>query len=106
MRWSWTVARIKGIDVDIHATFLILLAWIAIADYQQTRTAGGAMVGVLLTLAIFLSVVLHEFGHAMMAKRFGVKTKSITLLPIGGVARLERMPSRPKPESFTPPYGM
>jgi len=98
MRWSWTVARIKGIDVDIHATFLILLAWIGIAAYQQAHTAGAAIIGVLLTLAIFLSVVLHEFGHAIMAQRFGVKTKSITLLPIGGVARLERMPSRPREE--------
>ena len=98
MRWSWTVARIKGIDVDIHATFLLLLAWIALADYQQAHTASAAVVGVLLTLAIFLSVVLHEFGHALMAARFGVKTKSITLLPIGGVARLERMPSRPREE--------
>jgi Zn-dependent protease/CBS domain-containing protein len=98
MRWSWTVARIKGIDVDIHATFLLLLAWIALADYQQAHTASAAVVGVVLTLAIFLSVVLHEFGHALMAARFGVKTKSITLLPIGGVARLERMPSRPREE--------
>jgi len=98
MRWSWTVARIKGIDVDIHATFLLLLAWIALADYQQAHTVSAAVVGVLLTLAIFLSVVLHEFGHALMAARFGVKTKSITLLPIGGVARLERMPSRPREE--------
>ena len=77
MRWSWTVARIKGIDVDIHATFLILLAWIGIAAYQQAHTAGAAIIGVLLTLAIFLSVVLHEFGHAIMAQRFGVSTETI-----------------------------
>ena len=98
MRWSWTVARIAGINVDIHATFLILLAWIAIADYGAERTAAAAIEGVLLTLAIFASVVLHEFGHALVAARFGVKTRSITLLPIGGVARLERMPDRPRQE--------
>jgi Zn-dependent protease/CBS domain-containing protein len=98
MRWSWTIARVKGIDVDIHATFLLLLAWIALADYQQAHTASAAMIGILFTLAIFASVVLHEFGHALTAARFGVKTKSITLLPIGGVARLERMPSRPREE--------
>jgi Zn-dependent protease len=98
MRWSWTVARVAGINVDIHATFLILLAWIALADYEQTRTASGALIGVLLTLAIFASVVLHEFGHALTAARFGVKTRSITLLPIGGVAQLERMPERPRQE--------
>ncbi len=98
MRWSWTVARIKGIDVDIHATFLLLLAWIALADYQMAHTTGAAIAGIVFTLAIFASVVLHEFGHALTAARFGVKTKSITLLPIGGVARLERMPSRPREE--------
>ena len=98
MRWSWTIARIKGIDVDIHATFLLLLAWIALADYQMGHTTGAAMIGILFTIAIFASVVLHEFGHALTAARFGVKTKSITLLPIGGVARLERMPSRPREE--------
>ncbi len=90
--------RIAGINVDIHATFLILLAWIALADYGAGRTAAAAIEGVLLTLAIFASVVLHEFGHALMAARFGVKTRSITLLPIGGVARLERMPDRPGQE--------
>jgi Zn-dependent protease/CBS domain-containing protein len=98
MRWSWTVVRIAGINVDVHATFLILLAWIALADYEQARTASAALAGVLLTLAIFASVVLHELGHALTAARFGVRTRSITLLPIGGVARLERMPERPRQE--------
>ncbi len=98
MRWSWTVARIAGINVDVHATFLILLAWIALAGYGQGRTAAAALGGVLLTLAIFASVLLHEFGHALTAARFGVKTRSITLLPIGGVAQLERVPERPRQE--------
>jgi Zn-dependent protease/predicted transcriptional regulator len=98
MRWSWTVARVAGINIDIHATFLILLAWIALVDYGQGHSASAAIAGVLLTLAIFASVVLHEFGHALTAARVGVKTKSITLLPIGGVAHLERMPERPRDE--------
>jgi Zn-dependent protease/CBS domain-containing protein len=98
MRWSWTVARIAGINVDVHATFLILLVWIALSGYASTHTAAGAIAGVLLTLAIFASVVLHEFGHALTAARFGVKTRSITLLPIGGVAHLERIPQRPRQE--------
>lgn len=98
MRWSWTVARIAGINVDVHATFLILLAWIALAGYGRTHTVAAAVAGVLLTLAIFASVVLHEFGHALTAARFGVKTRSITLLPIGGVAHLERVPDRPRQE--------
>lgn len=98
MRWSWTVARIAGINVDVHATFLILLAWIALANYAQTHTAGAALAGVVLTLTIFASVVLHELGHALTAARFGVKTRSITLLPIGGVAQLEHIPERPRQE--------
>jgi len=98
MRWSWTVVRIAGINVDVHATFLILLAWIALASYARTHTAVAALGGVLLTLTIFASVVLHEFGHALTAARFGVKTRSITLLPIGGVAQLERIPDKPRQE--------
>lgn len=98
MRWSWTVARVRDIDVDLHATFLILLVWVALAGYATTRSAAGALTGVLLTLAIFGSVVLHEFGHALAAARFGVRTRSITLLPIGGVARLEQIPKRPRHE--------
>ncbi len=98
MRWSWTIARIRGINVDIHATFLILLAWIALVSYGQARTPGAAFAAVLLTLVIFASVVLHEFGHATVAAHFGIKTRSITLLPIGGVAHIERMPERPRQE--------
>lgn len=98
MRWSWTVARVRGISVDVHATFLILLAWIALASYARTHTPTAAFAGVLLTLTIFASVVLHEFGHALTAARFGVKTRSITLLPIGGVAQLERIPDQPRQE--------
>lgn len=98
MRWSWTVTRIAGINVDVHATFWILLAWIALANYQRAHTVAAAFAGVALTLAIFGSVLLHEFGHALVAARFGVKTRSITLLPIGGVAHLDRMPDRPRQE--------
>ena len=98
MRWSWTIARIRGINIDIHATFLLLLAWIALVSYGQAHTPGAAIAAVLLTLVIFASVVLHEFGHATVAARFGIKTRSITLLPIGGIAHIERMPERPRQE--------
>ena len=98
MRWSWTIARIRGINVDIHATFLILLAWIALVSYGQARTPGAAFAAVLLTLVIFASVVLHEFGHAFVAAHYGIKTRSITLLPIGGIAHVERIPERPEQE--------
>lgn len=89
MKWSWKIGRIAGIDLRVHATFFILLAWLALVDYRNTGSVAGAAEGIIFTLALFASVVLHEFGHALTARRFGVPTRDITLLPIGGVARLE-----------------
>lgn len=97
MRWSIDVGRIGGITIRLHTTFILLLLWIGIGHY----TAGGwvaAIEGVAFILAIFGSVLLHEFGHALAARRYGIHTPDITLLPIGGVARLERLPERPKEE--------
>src|SRR5437016_11370417 len=98
MKWSWKIGRIGGIDLRIHATFFILLAWLALAYYRDTGTVAGAARGVSFTLALFASVVLHELGHALVARRFGVPTRDITLLPIGGVARLEYIPDKPRQE--------
>src|SRR4051812_17071067 len=97
MRGSFTLGRIAGIDVKIHATFFLLLAWIGFVHYRS----GGmpaAIDGVLFVLLIFLLVVLHEFGHALAARHYGITTRDITLLPIGGLARLERMPDEPREE--------
>ena len=98
MRWSWKLGRVAGIDIRVHATFLILLAWAALASYQASGTAAGAARGVLFILALFASVTLHELGHALEAKRCGVPTRDITLLPIGGVARLAYIPKEPRQE--------
>lgn len=98
MRWSLKVARVAGIDVRIHATFLLLLAWVAIVEYRLWGTGRAALVAVLFILAVFATVVMHELGHSLVAARFGVKTREITLWPIGGVSRLERMPEDPKRE--------
>jgi len=98
MKWSWKIGRIGGIDLRVHATFAILLIWMAVLYYQETGTFAGAAGGVLFTLAIFGSVILHELGHALTARRFGVSTKDITLLPIGGIARLDHIPDRPRQE--------
>ena len=98
MRWAWRIATIAGIDVRIHVTFLALLAWIAWSAYESTGTGAGALDGVVMILLVFVIVVMHEFGHALTARRFGIKTRDITLLPIGGVASLERMPERPRDE--------
>jgi Zn-dependent protease len=98
VHWSWRIARARGIDLRVHATFVILLVWLAVVYYRETGTVAGAGRGVLFMLALFASVVLHELGHALTARRFGVTTRDITLLPIGGVARLEQIPEKPKQE--------
>src|SRR5690606_19835719 len=82
----------------IHWTFLIVPAWIFLA-YSAAGQGAGAMLSALgLILSVFACVLLHELGHALTAKRFGVKTRDITLLPIGGVARMERIPENPAQE--------
>jgi Zn-dependent protease len=98
VKWAWRIARVAGIDIRLHVTFLALLVWIAWVSYSSTGTAAGALDGVLLICLVFVIIVLHELGHALTARRFGIKTKDITLLPIGGVASLERMPDEPRQE--------
>ncbi|MBL9093500.1 MAG: site-2 protease family protein [Planctomycetaceae bacterium] len=98
MKWSWKIGEWQGIAVHVHATFLILLGFVALSHWSQGHSLAATLEGVGLILAIFGCVVLHEFGHALTAARFGIKTRDITLLPIGGVARLERIPSDPRQE--------
>jgi Zn-dependent protease len=94
MRSSLKIASISGIEVRIHLTFLLFLAWIWFS-YYQIAGVSGATQGVLFVLALFTCVLLHEFGHAFAARAFGIQTPDITLLPIGGVARLSRIPDEP-----------
>jgi len=93
MKWSWPIARIAGIDVKIHATFLLIV----VLGAMQWSGFGltGMVFGALLMLALFLCVTLHEFGHGLVAQRFGIPVREIVLLPIGGVAALARNPSKP-----------
>lgn len=98
MKWSIKIGKFVGIDVYMHLTFLLLVGWVALVHWQRGQTVGAAVVGVLFILAIFMCVVLHEFGHALMARRYGIATRDIILLPIGGVARLEKIPSQPMQE--------
>ncbi len=98
MTWSLRLGRLFGIAVYIHFTFILVLGFLAVAYWLEGRDIRGVAEGVLFFLAIFACVLMHEFGHALMARRYGVKTKDITLLPIGGLARLERLPNEPVQE--------
>ena len=98
MKWSTTIGRFAGIDVKVHATFALLLAWVALTHWRAERSAEAIVGGLVFILALFFCVLLHEFGHALTARRYGVKTRDIILLPIGGVARLERVPDNPRQE--------
>ena len=97
MSWSLNIGRVAGTVVRIHLTFLLFLAWIFAASYASggAATAWNSLAFMLL---LFLCVLLHEFGHIFTARAFGVLTPYVTLLPIGGVAQLERIPEEPREE--------
>jgi Zn-dependent protease/CBS domain-containing protein len=97
MSWSFSIGRLAGTDVRIHLTFFLLIAWFALSAGSRGGTT-DAIVAVLFVLAVFACVLAHEFGHVLMAQRFGIKTRDVTLLPIGGVANIERMPEKPEQE--------
>lgn len=88
----------SGIDLRIHVTFFLLLIWVAAADLSAGAGPTEALISVGFILGLFACVTLHEFGHAIAARRYGVRTRDVTLLPIGGLARLERIPENPRQE--------
>ncbi|RJP26591.1 MAG: site-2 protease family protein [Candidatus Omnitrophota bacterium] len=98
MKWSWKLGKVFGIEVAIHATFYIIIAWVVLLHWMDGDNLSDTVSGVGFVLALFICVILHEFGHALMARRFNIKTRDITLLPIGGLARLEKMPEKPHQE--------
>ena len=98
MKKSLKIGSVAGIGIFLHWTFLLLLAGIFAFYLFQGSTVGSALAGVGLIVAVFGCVVLHELGHALTARRFDVPTRHITLYPIGGIARLERIPSEPMKE--------
>jgi len=99
MGWSFKLFDVGGTAVRVHVTFFLLLAWIAAIHWARGGPAEAAD-GIIFILALFACVVLHEFGHIIAARRYGIRTSDVTLLPIGGVASLERMPEKPGQEIF------
>lgn len=95
MRWSWKIGEVAGIGLYVHATFWLLILFILFMNWSHGHNLVTAFYGAAFVLVIFGCITLHELGHALMAHRFGVRTRDITLLPIGGLARLERMPDDP-----------
>jgi Zn-dependent protease/CBS domain-containing protein len=95
MSWSFRIATVFGIGVYLHWTFVLFLVYIGYSAYHATHNLNHAVAAIVYVSAMFLCVVLHEFGHALTARRFGVGTQDITLLPIGGIARLDRIPEEP-----------
>jgi Zn-dependent protease len=83
--WSWKLGRVAGIDVYMHGTFLILLAWVGVSHYVQRHHLADAGAGIVFILVLFAIIVLHELGHALTARHYGIRTRDITLRPIGGV---------------------
>ncbi|MFN7923962.1 MAG: site-2 protease family protein [Bryobacteraceae bacterium] len=98
MTWSFKVGRVAGIDVFIHATFVLLLAWVGVSAWSAEKSPTAALDSVGFLTGLFACVLLHEFGHAITARRYRIATSSITLLPIGGVAKMERIPDEPGQE--------
>ncbi|MBI2271268.1 MAG: site-2 protease family protein [Bacteroidetes bacterium] len=98
MKWSLYLGKYSGTKLFVHWTFLILLGWIFVMHYQMGHGWKDGLAGVGFILAVFCCVVLHEFGHALTAKRFAIQTRNITLLPIGGIASMERLPEKPGQE--------
>jgi len=97
MRWSFRIARVSGIDIRVHVTFA-LVVMLGADSAMSVYGASSAWFGVLLICSLFLCVTLHELGHSLVAQRFGIRVHEIVLLPIGGVARLGREPSKPSHE--------
>ncbi len=98
---SLTIGRIQGIDIKLHPSFVLIGLWVIYQwGFRQESGIAGTVYGLALVLSIFVLVLLHELGHSMMAHEYGLRVRDITLVPFGGIARIEQMPSRPRAEAM------
>lgn len=95
MGGSLKIGRAFGIDIKVHWTFFLLLIFFAFLGFQESGNVLGGVTTALVIVALFFCVLLHEFGHSLVAQRFGIEVPDITLLPIGGLARLKSLPEKP-----------
>lgn len=105
MRGSFRIAKIFGIPVELHWTFALLFLWIIYIGYGNGDHWRDTLWNILFVISLFVCVVLHEFGHALTARKFGVQTRDIILSPIGGIARLDRLPEKPFQEFLVAAAG-
>src|SRR4030042_4888485 len=100
MKTALYIGKPFGIRVTVHWTFFILIAYVIYINIKNGSSVGEMIESVFFVLTIFACVILHELGHSLAAKRYGIITSGITLLPIGGVANLTRIPEEPQKELF------
>ncbi|WP_340202275.1 site-2 protease family protein [Ascidiimonas sp. W6] len=98
MKGILKLGKVSDIRIEVHWTFIFLIVWIVFLELNRGGTIHTILTNILFILILFTCVVLHELGHALTAKNFNIKTEKITLLPIGGVASLEKMPEKPSEE--------
>src|SRR5687768_5649102 len=90
--WALGVGKVAGIQLEVHVTFAVLLGWVAITTVQNGDGWRAALKAMLLMVAVFFTIFLHELGHALVARRLGIRTLDIQLTPMGGMSNLERVP--------------
>lgn len=95
MKGAWRIGTFWGIPLKVHWTFSLLLIYILVLGAMEGMDAPALFWFVVLFMALFVCVILHEYGHALTAATYGVKTSDILILPVGGLARLERLPEKP-----------
>ncbi len=100
MKSSWQIATILGIPLKIHWTFTLLFAVLVISTLDPRISLFNVLDWIVFLTLLFFSVLIHELGHAVVAKKFHVKTKDIVFSPLGGVARLSKLPKAPRHEMY------